>query len=143
MDTISLTYISTALLPISAQELKRIHALSERNNRQHDITGALGFTGSCFLQCLEGTTDAVYPLLRRIEKDERHSGVLLLHAGRISARRFGQWSMAYVDSLSLDEEVSCAYRAAAPSEDAARVLLEKMAAALRPGESLHPITRSL
>ncbi|WP_422190635.1 BLUF domain-containing protein [Aquabacterium sp.] len=37
--------------------MQRLHALSERSNRQLDITGALGFTGRYFIQCIEGRSD--------------------------------------------------------------------------------------
>lgn len=137
MDLISLIYISAARLPVSAQELQHIHAHSQRSNRRHDITGALGFTGRYFIQCVEGQRGEVEALMRRIESDARHSSVLLLDSQAVSSRRFGEWSMAFVDSLALDDEVALAYRAGLPSEQVAQVLLQKMAAALRPGQSLH------
>jgi hypothetical protein len=139
VDLISLTYVSAARLPLSAQELQHIHAHSQRSNRQRDITGALGFTGRYFVQCIEGRRGEVEALIRRIESDARHSRVLLLDSETVTNRRFGEWSMAYVDSLALDEEVACAYRAGIPSKQVAQVLLQKMAAALRPGESLHSL----
>lgn len=137
MDLISLTYISAARLPISAQELEHIHAHSQRSNRQRDITGALGFTGRRFIQCIEGRREEVEALMRRIGADPRHADVLLLHSQAASGRRFGEWSMAYVDSFALDEEVAAAYCRGVASEPAAQALLQKMAASLQPGQSWH------
>src|SRR5258708_22974646 len=48
-------------------------SLSERSNRKLDITGALGFTGRYFIQCIEGRTDAIDALMARIQADPRHA----------------------------------------------------------------------
>ena len=101
-----LVYVSRNELPrqIEAQDeqIDRILASSRRNNPPLGITGALLFSTDCFAQTLEGPMAAVETLFERIQQDDRHSDSVILQAGPVDVREFGDWSMAYAGRHDAD-----------------------------------------
>ena len=81
-------------------EVADILAASRRNNQAAGITGALLFSSGCFAQTLEGTMDAVTATFERIQCDTRHRDTLVLQAGPVASREFGDWSMAYAGRVA-------------------------------------------
>ena len=73
----------------------RILAKSRKNNAERGIVGGLLFGDGCFLQCLEGTDEAVDALFERIRTDSRHRDVKILSRKMIGRTSFGAWSMRY------------------------------------------------
>lgn len=93
----SLLYVSKSRLAVPA-ELDRVDdivAESRRWNPAHQITGALLFTHAYFAQLLEGPAAEIDVLLARIRGDDRHADVEVVDRRGLTARRFGEWSMAY------------------------------------------------
>ncbi len=90
-------YVSRSLLPEPAAEaeLERILARSRRGNAALGITGALLFSEDCFAQALEGPPETVEAVFEAIQRDPRHTEVVVLEAAPVPAREFGAWSMAY------------------------------------------------
>jgi blue light- and temperature-responsive anti-repressor len=90
-------YISRNLLPEPAAdaELERILLRARACNAALGVTGALLFSGDCFAQALEGPAPAVEAVFESIQRDPRHSEVVVLEAAPVPAREFGAWSMAY------------------------------------------------
>ncbi len=82
------------------EEIEQILAISRQNNRVAGITGALMFNKNCFAQVLEGTHHQIQQTFERIQCDPRHSNVAILDFDLTSARRFSEWSMAYVGENS-------------------------------------------
>lgn len=68
------------------------------NNSRQEITGALVFNSNWFVQILEGERDAVWPTFKKIEKDERHSGVTPIEMAVAPDRCFGNWWMTFIES---------------------------------------------
>ena len=101
-----LVYVSRNKLPmqIEAQDeqVERILAASRRNNMPLGITGALLFSADCFAQTLEGPAAAVEALFESIQMDDRHYDSVVLQAGPVEAREFGDWSMAYAGRHDTD-----------------------------------------
>jgi hypothetical protein len=99
-DLLRLVYASRNLLPKAEaqQELKKILATARRNNAPLGITGSLLFCDDCFVQVLEGLRPQVEALFERIQRDGRHSHVVVLDASRVRERSFATWSMAYAGS---------------------------------------------
>lgn len=64
-------------------------------NRSMDITGLLVFDGQRFCQHLEGPRTGLLKLIERIRSDERHTEVEVLHHGRITARHYQNFSLAF------------------------------------------------
>lgn len=132
-----LIYISRVTMPATPHALQRLHALSERSNRQLDITGALGFTGRYFIQCIEGRTDAIDALMLRIQADTRHADVVELFTITAEQRQFDQWSMRYFASHSLDDDVHQVHQAGQRDPERAQWLIDRMTQSLQPGHSLY------
>ena len=95
-----LVYYSRNQMPGSEPEIARgiaqILDSSRRNNAAVDITGALMFNSGCFAQILEGPRDALEQTFERIQRDTRHSAVVVLEYAGIERRSFPDWSMAFV-----------------------------------------------
>ncbi len=68
------------------------------------LTGVLVFNKNHFLQCLEGSREAVTQAFCRIVADKRHDHVTLMSVGDIHQRAFPDWSMGHV-SLNLNVAV--------------------------------------
>ena len=75
--------------------IARILAKSRKNNAARGIVGGLLFGDGCFLQCLEGSEDAVDALYEKIRADTRHQDVTVLSRRKIEQTSFGAWSMKY------------------------------------------------
>ena len=78
-------------------------------NLQNDITGVLCQGQGVFLQVLEGERGKVTGLYARIHADPRHRDLELLHCESITARRYGAWSMAYVNLSDEDSRTRIAW----------------------------------
>ena len=90
-----LVYISSCRGEITPEMLREILKASRTNNQRAGVTGLLVSGGTRFLQVLEGSTEAVSDTYERITRDKRHSACVVLTSRSISARAFGDWSMAF------------------------------------------------
>ena len=122
-NLVRLVYVSRNLVPSTESEaaVMAILGASRRRNPAMGVTGALLFSEDCFAQSLEGPMAAVEALYEHILMDERHDQVVLLEAGPVSQRDFGDWSMAFAGrytqaTLRFDELV------ATPLDSSRRVL---------------------
>ncbi len=96
MELIHLIYTSATTDPdLTKEALDEILEQSRANNSKLDVTGILLFDMGAFFQVLEGDSDTVESLYRRIEADERHKNVVKLISEPIEERSFGEWSMGY------------------------------------------------
>jgi len=91
---LQITYISTARPELPAEAIDQILAASRRNNHADDITGLLLYDGYRFLQALEGEPLRVQRAFERIKADPRHRAIVMLSSYEVTARSFGDWSMA-------------------------------------------------
>jgi len=62
-------------------------------NAQNGLTGALICRADMFMQMLEGPRAKVTETFGRIQADDRHVDVTLLHVGDTPERIFADWSM--------------------------------------------------
>ncbi len=87
-------YISTTTRKLTDQEVEEIGQKSTINNAKVGVTGVLLLANEFFFQILEGEEDDVEGVMKRIRKDPRHHGLLILKAEHeVSQRLFGNWSM--------------------------------------------------
>lgn len=80
-----------------ADTLEAVYRISKKNNPDRGIMGVLFFTGSHFLQVIEGPTKAVDELMRTIKLDTRHSNVDVLFESPISSFALTDWNMQPLD----------------------------------------------
>lgn len=81
-----------------AEEIDAMLAVARIRNAHLRITGALVFNDGCFAQILEGETEDVEWLFRRIAQDRRHCNVTLLQRAVVTERAFPEWAMHYVET---------------------------------------------
>ncbi|TPG42571.1 BLUF domain-containing protein [Sphingomonas koreensis] len=93
----SILYISTSTLDRSTADrvVEALAADSVARNDDRDLTGALIFTGTHFVQILEGAPEKIELLLCSLRADNRHREIVIIERGQLSARRFSSWRMAY------------------------------------------------
>lgn len=78
----------------SLTNLATILAESQRNNDRDGLTGVLAAHGERYVQVIEGPPATLDNLLKRLNGDRRHREVSIIGREPISARRFGNWTMA-------------------------------------------------
>lgn len=83
-----------------AAEIGKILTSSRINNVKVAVTGALIFNTVFFAQVLEGPLDGVERIFEQIQRDLRHSDLMILESGLVVARDFPQWSMAFAGATS-------------------------------------------
>ena len=73
----------------------RIVATSIERNKEHNLTGALIFTGTHFAQVLEGSQKNLDDFMVKIKNNPSHGSMRVIDRSPITERQFGHWSMAY------------------------------------------------
>ena len=101
MSLSHLIYLSS-LDAESVSEVPEIVRVSVRNNTVSDITGMLLCYDRNVIQVLEGDRQAVDQVFKRIERDSRHSGIMVLINREIETRHFSAWSMGYYQLSGAD-----------------------------------------
>ena len=76
-------------------EIQNILASARTNNVKVGVTGALLFSANIFAQVLEGPSAAVESIFEKIQRDPRHSDVIILQSEYTETRDFPEWSMAF------------------------------------------------
>lgn len=90
-----IAYYSQSQLSASdvAYQLKEIAKVSQKNNKKNNITGALLYERSHFLQLIEGKKSKLDKLFKKIQKDPRHTDVSVLIDAPTNKRTCPNWSM--------------------------------------------------
>ena len=92
---LSLTYVSSTKELLAVPELVELLESIRPKNDDLGLTGMLLYSGGNVIQTLEGPEDSVESVFASIEKDPRHSGILVLLRDQIEARSFPEWSMGF------------------------------------------------
>lgn len=90
-----LVYKSKPVVGYDPDDCTDILYEARSNNPKMGITGALLFTGSYFVQALEGAEDAVRSVYEKVKKDPRHQDIQCLSEQEIETSEFGRWTMAF------------------------------------------------
>ena len=96
-----LVYSSMAAKPLGEQELVRLVEQAHLFNRSEAITGILFFSGSQFLQVLEGEQSVIERLYDHICQDPRHTDVKVLLAASVLHRFFPAQGMGFYQVTSV------------------------------------------
>ena len=93
-----LVYASRACTRWSEEELITLLEQARAYNEVHGLTGLLFYYEGQFVQFLEGCATELAALYARIQQDERHEHVRVLHRQEHSTQRvFTGWSMAFAE----------------------------------------------
>jgi hypothetical protein len=99
-------YTSSATVPFSEKPLVDLLAKARRNNHALNISGMLVYDEGFFIQVLEGPEKDVDALFARIGKDPGHCNVRLLLRQQLTEKEYDEWSMGFVDTADLNEQVA-------------------------------------
>lgn len=105
MFLVNLIYASRTNPAFNPQDIEDILRSSARNNERAGLTGILAFNSDYFLQCLEGSRDAVNDAYHRILHDRRHHDPVILSYQEVSRRQFPQWSMGYMGGFCQHRDI--------------------------------------
>ena len=105
MSLTRLIYASRMTKGVDPGDLMRILEASRRNNEKLAVTGVLCYSPAGFLQVIEGPSDSVNELFRRIVRDTRNDNVTLLWFDAVAKRDFPDWAMAYIRSDEVDRPI--------------------------------------
>jgi hypothetical protein len=98
----ALLYVSTARQGLTNADIEKLAVDAQAFNTQNDLTGLLLYSGTHFMQILEGNYDVLNPLLNRIIDDDRHSDVRVIMGAPATGRLFDKWSMGVIDIRNSD-----------------------------------------
>jgi hypothetical protein len=96
-------YVSSSKLNSDIEsDLSEIVSKARFSNQKNSVTGVLLFRGGIFLQLIEGEKKDVENLYRKIEKDPRHSNLIILFQQESQDRVFPNWDMGLKLVTDLD-----------------------------------------
>lgn len=100
-------YVSQAAPSFAEHEIPELLKQIRPENAKHGITGMLIYTGTAFLQVLEGPQADVNAVFDRILRDCRHLRVTSIGHEPLQRRRFNDWTMDFVtvDPTDVDDIV--------------------------------------
>lgn len=101
-NLIRLTYYSEPLESMSENDVDNLLKQSRQNNQDNEVTGILFFSGTVFLQVLEGTESVIIKLYTKIIDDPRHKNCHLLDISFGQRRFFTEWAMGYIPQAQAD-----------------------------------------
>jgi Sensors of blue-light using FAD len=97
-----MAYVSGAAVPFNRVMLIDLLEQASKRNASAGVTGLLLYKDSQFMQILEGPESAVKATFKRVSRDRRHHGIIVLLKEPASERFFPDSSMAFRD-LDLPE----------------------------------------
>ena len=100
-----LIYTSRVSPGVDSREVRDILAVSQRNNAERGLTGALLFNSKFFIQWLEGSRSAVNERFRVIGTDKRHYDAEILDYTAIDRRTFAAWTMGYAGEGTMNGDL--------------------------------------
>jgi hypothetical protein len=94
-DLCQLVYLSriTSTGLSNASTLNDIAEVASKRNKTDNITGILCYGNGYFLQCVEGSEQALTNLKNRLVMDDRHKDLNILDFSALAERRFAGWSL--------------------------------------------------
>jgi FAD-dependent sensor of blue light len=95
-----LIYLSTANTPFSNSDLDALAQISTDMNEKHGITGYLYYSGTQFIQYIEGEEHALEQLMSNIRSDLRHKVNAEIIYRDLAARYFPSWRMKVLDDTA-------------------------------------------
>lgn len=104
-DLIHLVYSSTAVHPMTRQDLVHLLEQAREKNQRLNVTGMLLYQDQSFVQILEGARPDVEAVYQSILRDPRHRDVTLLMKNLVESREYSSWNMKFsnLETLDLDK----------------------------------------
>lgn len=134
---IRLIYVSKVVNPQPNGLTDSILRTAHIWNTQNAITGVLCEGQGVFLQVLEGERRQVTRLYSRIFADPRHTDLELIHCESISARHYGEWSMAHVNLSDVDPETKIVWPEFHPYSDSGVMVMARIGKLIAQGRTVN------
>lgn len=100
-----LVYRSRSTLhPENTAELDKIFKKSLANNRRDSLSGCLAHPDGQFVQVIEGESQKVESLMRRLSDDNRHTDITVLGRWMNPSKLFAGWTMVRPDLTPLHQQ---------------------------------------
>jgi hypothetical protein len=109
MYLMRLIYCSKVTSRFKTDDIDQILEKSRKRNKDENITGVLCFNRKYFLQCIEGSREAINNAYHRILQDPRHDHIILLGYTQIPHREFTTWQMAFIPEKKITDEINLKY----------------------------------
>lgn len=97
----AILYVSRAEQTFDANALTELLKQAQERNQSVGVTGYLYFKAPYFFQYLESENDEAADIMASIEKDPRHTVVLSFSDEFEGSRRFGEWSMRFINQQGM------------------------------------------
>ncbi|MDH3856576.1 MAG: BLUF domain-containing protein [Gammaproteobacteria bacterium] len=94
-DLESIVYVSSAVRLLNIEEIGHLLNRARERNKEYGVTGVLLYIGGNFMQYIEGPETSLDVIYSIIQKDENHTGIILVSRETIEKRQFGDWSMGF------------------------------------------------
>ena len=134
---IRLIYVSKVVDPQSNGLTDSILRTAHTWNTQNAITGVLCEGQGVFLQVLEGERGEVTRLYARIYADPRHTDLELIHCECITARHYGEWSMAHVNLSDVDSQTKIVWPEFHPYSASGALVMKRIDGLLAQGRNVN------
>jgi hypothetical protein len=106
----SITYMSTAVIAPSREQVIWLLDKARARNEREGVTGVLLYAGGAFLQYLEGPEEGLTRVYGAIVRDPTHHQIFEMIREPVARREFSQWTMGYRGTVPVDEEEDEALR---------------------------------
>ncbi|KAF3996003.1 BLUF domain-containing protein [Glaciimonas immobilis] len=93
---VRLIYASTAAELVNHELIEKILEVSRKNNIVNGVTGVLCYGDNIFVQALEGGREQINDLYGRLQRDTRHTKLVLLDYAEIQGRQYAGWTMSKI-----------------------------------------------
>src|ERR1035438_2525215 len=103
---LQIIYASASTKAFTHKELVELLKIARQKNIAADVTGMLLYHAGGFPQVLEGPDENVEAIYAKVQKDSRHTKLLLLVRETIEERAFEHWSMGFVDTTGIADKIS-------------------------------------
>ena len=117
-----LIYVSSVKNLMAEDELIDLLEAARVANVSHAITGLLLYNDGNFMQVIEGEKNNVEQLLKNLENDIRHTGMIVMLKEEIIRRNFSKWSMGFRDISRENIEGFSSFLKYHASEDEDKIL---------------------
>ena len=99
-------YVSRPVPGLALVEIARIVSVCRARNNAANVLGVLLFTGLDFAQVLEGPSDAVASVWRKICADARHRDLVTLFDEHASTMWFEDWRVGFPSDIATVNQIA-------------------------------------
>ncbi len=93
---LTISYLSSASQRLTDEDIETLMVDTKTFNNENNIKGILIYSDHTFFQIMEGEYHTITSLFERIEKDNRHYGILKILETKCDQRRYDRFNSHYI-----------------------------------------------